>query len=247
MGLNMGNKVSLLKLNKINITDKISIKIPTVGEILTDEQEYYSMISSLTATPFQYMVQLDDLHIDFTTISDFDLFKMLFPIYAKTDLSLLFGDLDLSDMKVSFYKNRPSETFLYSAKNEIIIDELIYNDLMYFIRKINAFKRNSFKPGNEHMKSYLLEKERKKQKRNAKKTYEPYLENLVIALVNTCEFPYNYQECMDLSIYLFNQSYQQINRKISFDNAMMGVYAGTIDVSKLSNKDILTWIPIQKD
>ena len=41
----------------------------------------------------------------------------------------------------------------------------------------------NYKPGNESAKKYLLEKERKKQKRNAKKPYEPYLEKIVIALV----------------------------------------------------------------
>ena len=88
----------------------------------------------------------------------------------------------------------------------------------------------------------MLEKERRKQKRNAKKAYEPYLEKLVIALVNTSEFPYDYNSCMDLSIYRFNQSFKQIQQKITFDNTMIGVYAGTIDTSKLSNKDALSWI-----
>ena len=48
---------------------------------------------------------------------------------------------------------------------------------------------------------------------------------------------------MDLSIYRFNQSLKQIQHKIAFDNTMTGVYAGTVDTSKLSNKDYLTWIP----
>lgn len=90
---------------------------------------------------------------------------------------------------------------------------------------------------------YLLERERRKQKRNAKKKQEPYLEKLVIALVNTAEFPYNYDSCMDLSIYRFHQSLKQIQHKIAFDNTMAGVYSGTVDTSKLS-KDCLTWIPI---
>ena len=110
------------------------------------------------------------------------------------------------------------------------------------IRKINLFEKVKYKPGNESAKKYLLEKERKKQKRNAKKPYEPYLEKLVVALVNTEEFPYNYETCMDLSIYKFNQSFKQIQHKISFNNTMVGVYAGTVDTSKMSNKDILSWI-----
>ena len=101
----------------------------------------------------------------------------------------------------------------------------------------------SHKPGNESARKYLLEKERKKQKRNAGKKREPYLEKLVVALVNTNEFPYDYDSCMDLSIYRFHQSFKQIQHKIAFDNTMAGVYAGTVDTAKLSDKDILSWVP----
>ena len=238
----MENKKSLLNATSVDITDKLSLRIPTVGEILEDEDSYYNITSSLTASPFQYMVQLDDMGIDYTTITDYELFMMLFPMYAKSDLSIVFGDLDTSDFDV--YINQQDDTkFIYSPKNNIIIDELIYNDLTDTIRKINLFEKVKSKPGNESAKKYLLEKERKKQKRNAKKKHEPYLEKLVIALVNTSEFPYNYDSCMDLSIYKFNQSLKQIQHKIAFDNTMVGVYAGTVDTSKMINKDILSWIP----
>lgn len=238
----MENKKSLLNLSSVDILDsKLSVRIPTVREILEDEFTYYSIISSLTASPFQYMVQLDDMGIDFTTISDYELFKMLFLIYTKSDLSILFGDLDMSDF--SMYIGKNNDTFIYSPNKNIEINEKVYNDLVDTIRKINLLEKVKYKPGNESARKYLLEKERKKQKRNAKKKQEPYLERLVIALVNTSEFPYDYDSCMDLSIYRFNQSFKQIQHKIAFDNTMVGVYAGTVDTSKLGNKDILSWIP----
>ena len=237
----MENKKSLLNATSVDIIPNLSIRIPTVGEILEDEDKYYGIVSSLTATPFQYMVQLDDMGIDFTTITDYQLFMMLFPMYAKSDLSLLFGDLDTSDFGI-YINQQDNSQVIYSPNNNIIIDELIYNDLADTIRKINLFEKVKSKPGNESARKYLLEKERKKQKRNAKKPKEPYLEKLVIALVNTSEFPYNYETCMDLSIYKFNQSFKQIQQKITFDNTMIGVYAGTVDTSKMTNKDALSWI-----
>ena len=62
----MENKRSFLNSTYINIVPNLSIRIPTVGEILEDEDNYYSIVSSLTASPFQYMVQLDDMAIDYT-------------------------------------------------------------------------------------------------------------------------------------------------------------------------------------
>ena len=238
----MENKKSLLNATSVEIVPNLSLRIPTVGEILEDEDKYYGIVSSLTASPFQYMVQLDDMGIDYTQITDYQLFMMLFPMYAQSDLSLLFGDLNTSDFNV--YVNQDDDNqVIYSPSNNIVIDELVYNDLADMIRKINLFEKVKSKPGNESARKYLLEKERKKQKRNAKKPRFPYLEKMVIALVNTSEFPYNYETCMDLSIYKFNQSLQQIQRKIAFDNTMVGVYAGTVDTSKMTDKDALSWIP----
>lgn len=236
----MENRKSLLKLSSVDILPNLSIRIPTVEEILKDEFSYYSIINSLTASPFQYMVQLDNIGIDFTTISDYQLFMMLFTVYTKSDLSIIFGDLNVSDFVV---QKRQYGDVLYSHNNKIEINEEIYHDIVNTIRKINLLEKVNYKPGNESARKYLLEKERKKQKRNANKKQEPYLEKLVISLVNTCEFKYDYDSCMDLSIYKFNQSFKQIQHKIAFDNTMIGVYAGTVDTSKLSNKDVLSWIP----
>ena len=237
----MENK-SLLNVSSVNIAPNLFVKIPTVGEILEDEKTYYDIVFALTASPFQYMVHLDKANIDYTTINDYDLFKLIFMKYAKYDLSIIFGDLYTYDFDL-YWDGKTKSEYLYSPKNNLAIDELVYNDLVDIIRKINLLEKVNYKPGNESAKKYLLEKERKKQKRNAKKTYEPYLEKIVIALVNTSEFPYDYDSCMDLSIYKFNQSFKQIQHKIAFDKTMIGVYAGTVDTSKLNNKDALTWIP----
>lgn len=235
----MENKKSLLKLSSVEVVPNLTVRIPTVGEILEDEFHYYNIVSSLTAVPFQYMVQLDDMGIDYTAITEYELFSMLFLGYAQSDLSILFGDLDVSDFKHQTIDNR---MVISSNKNDIVIDEYVYNKLADTIRKINLFDKVNSKPGNEHMKKYLLEKERKKLKRNAKKPKEAYLEKLVIALVNTSDFPYDYETCMDISIYKFNQSFKQIQHRITFDNTMLGIYSGTVDTSKMINKDALSWI-----
>lgn len=235
----MENKKSLLKLSSVEVIPNLTVRIPTVGEILEDEFHYYNIVSSLTAVPFQYMVQLDDMGIDYTAITEYELFSMLFLGYVQSDLSILFGDLDVSDFKYQTIDNR---MVIISNKNDIVIDEYVYNKLADTIRKINLFDKVNSKPGNEHMKKYLLEKERKKLKRNAKKPKEAYLEKLVIALVNTSDFPYDYEACMDISIYKFNQSFKQIQHRITFDNTMLGIYSGTVDTSKMINKDALSWI-----
>ena len=236
--------MSLLNAKSIEITDKLSLRIPTVGEILEDEQSYYNIISSITATPFQYMVQLDDMGIDFTTINDYQLFLLIFPSFAKTDMSILFGNIDFSDIEVKTNTQNDS-AILHSEKNDIIIDELVYSEIVKAIRKINGLQRENRKPGNDEAKEFRINLERKKQKRNARKPYDPYLEKMVVALVNRPEFKYNYEQVEDLSIYQFNKSFEQIKTSINFENTMIGVYAGTVDTSKLKDKSCLSWLPIK--
>lgn len=240
----MENRKSLLKISSIQIPNtQIFIRIPTVGEILDNEQHYYNLISSLTATPYQYMVQLDDLGMDFREVTDYQLFMTLFPSFAKEDISILFGNIDLSDIEI--YKNTQNDTLiLYSQKNDITIDESIYNKIVSYIRKINVLKRENRTVGNDEAKENRIKIERKRQKRNAKKPYEPYLEKLVIALVNRPEFKYNYETVGDLTIYQFNQSFKQIQTSITFDNTMIGVYSGTIDTSKINDRSCLSWLSI---
>lgn len=236
----MVNNKSLINKRKVEILPNLTIKIPTVDEVLSDEQLYYETASVLVLSPYQYMVQLDDAGIDFSSISDYELFLMLFPIFAQGDLSAVFGDIDTKDFKA--FEGENGKKFLRSESNNITIDELVYNDIANTIRKIYMFEKESYKAGNEHARKYLLDKERRKLKRLKNKKYEPQFEKLVIALVNTKEFPYDYESCMKLSLYQFNQSLKQVGHKINFDNTMIGVYSGTIDASKMGNKDSLIWI-----
>ena len=215
-----------------------------MGEILEDEQHYYNLVYNLTATPYQYMVQLDDMGIDFTMITDYQLFMMLFPTFAQGDLSILFGDIDLSDISVRV-STQNGQPVLYSPQNQLMIDELVYNQIVDGIRRINNLKRENHRPGNNEAKKYIIKLERKKQKRRANKPYKPYLEKMVVALVNRPEFKYNYEQVSDLSIYKFNKSFEQIQHKIAFDNTMIGIYAGVVDTSKIKDRSYLSWIPVK--
>ncbi len=75
------------------INDYIRVMIPTVGEVLENEDNYYSMVSMLTAMPIDMMVQLDDIGIDFTTINEWELFLLLFNSLKEQDTSLIFWRL----------------------------------------------------------------------------------------------------------------------------------------------------------
>ena len=74
----MIQKPNLLKVSDYKINDKISVHVPTVDEIFDfGDMKYYSIIQTLIATPFDLMVELDDIGIDYETITNFQLFMLM--------------------------------------------------------------------------------------------------------------------------------------------------------------------------
>ena len=101
----MVNKTSLLKSNEAHIKDGLNLYIPTVGEVLHNEQGYYSLATSLTASPKSFMVQLDDAGKDYTTISEWDLFCMLFQQLSEQARMLVLHKLTMERIQEQFDEN----------------------------------------------------------------------------------------------------------------------------------------------
>lgn len=231
---------SKLYRNNIEITNSISIHVPSVGQIIDNEDAYYQAACMIVATPYDMMVQLDDANIDFTQIDDFELFILLFENLKKMDTSLIFKDLDLSGMKPEIFGGT-GEVILKDEEKDITIDRIVHASICDNIREMLHMEKNNKKPGNEEARKYLIDRERRRQKRAKGKRIKSQLENYIVALVNTEQFPYNYETVRDISIYQFYASLNQIAHKIKFDNTMTGYYAGTIKFDDLSPAD-RTWI-----
>ena len=232
--------INLLYKNEYAINDKIHIIIPTVGEILDNEDDYYTIVSILTAMPIDFMVQLDDMGIDFTSINSYILFIIFFSTLQYMDTSLIFKDLDLSKFVLT-ESEQNGNPILIDRENDICIDRAIHGQIAATLRKIHHLKKDGRKPANEEAKEYLLERARKKMNRRKGKESFSQIEPLIVALVNTEQFKYNYEQTLGLSIYKFNESVYQIVKKIEYEHRMHGVYAGTVD-PKGMDKDDLNWL-----
>lgn len=232
---------NLLYAHSVAIDKEITLYIPTVREVLDSDGLYDNIVSTITATPRDLMVELDDLGIDYNDIEEYDLFLMLFQSLKTIDTSLLFGGLDLNQYDIAVAENE--EIVLLNTETGNYIDKFKYFYLCETLSKINYIKRNNKKAGNKAAKDYLIQKERKKKKRakRKQKSSENPLNGLIISLVNSAEFKYDYESVLDLTIYQFNSSLHQIINRVNFDKLMIGVYAGTVDTSKMSQK-ALNWI-----
>lgn len=249
---------SLLVCNEVEVSSEIKIRIPTVEEVLNDEQFYYGIVNQITASPYSMMVQLDDAGIDFTTTTEFELFIINSAYIFSKDLSMFFGNTFsklyevLSDDNVSLEikqqalfpvrKQENDVLCLYDMVDDVLIDEYIFTKIADTFRKINIIEKDNRKAGNEAAKKYLITKNRRYLKRHQNDEYKPFFENYVVSLVNKQEFKYNYEETLKLSIYKFNRSLKQIKHVVEFDKITNGIYAGTVDASKITDKSALSFI-----
>lgn len=230
----------LLYKDFIPVGDHIKVRIPKLREIIEKEDEYFGMVSIFTATPYDFMAELDDIGIDFTELNEFDLFMLLSIGLAESDTSLLFEDLDFSLFERAVNEQN-GNLVLIDREHDIVIDRGVLAEIAMALRKIHHIEPNRKKPGNEEAKKYMIERARKKRARNRKRNAASQLEQLIVALVNTEQFKYNYESVLDLSVYQFNESVAQVVTKIDYDNRMHGVYAGTVDIKHVSQDD-LTWL-----
>lgn len=222
------------------INDKISVYVPYVGEILQCEDEYYSMVSLFTAMPIDYMVQLDDAGIDFTEINEWQMFLLFFNGLKSRNTSMVLGDLDLSRFEVGVSEQN-GHVVLIDTEHDIRIDRAIHGQIADTLRKIHHLEKNRRKPANGDAKKYMLERARKKMKRRQNRVEDSQLESLIIAMVNTEQFKYDFEGTLELSIYQFNESVRQIIKKVDYDNRMYGIYAGTVNAKEM-NPDDLNWL-----
>lgn len=237
----MTNTQSLMRTNQYRIDDTISIYVPTIGEIYDyGEDEYYNIVQLLTSVPYDLMVQFDDVGVDYETVTEVQLFFTMLEklCISKVDLSIIFKDFDIYNYRIAENVN-DKEIVMLNPKN---MDYKITKEKQVLIsntiRKIHFWKKTESKAGNDEAKEYLIERNRKKQRIAARKGHRSFLDESIIKLVNTEEFKYNYEECMDLSIYKFNASLQQIPKKKNWEQTMNGAYFGTVDLSKLDIEKI---------
>ncbi len=229
----------LLYQSEYPINDSIHIVIPTVGEVLENEDKYYDMVSLFTAMPIDMMVQLDDVGIDFTTINEWDLFLLMFNSVKELDTSLIFGDVNLKAFSPAI-DQQSGNIVLVDRATGIRIDRAVHGQIASALRKIHHIEKDNRKPANGEAREYMIERARKKMRR-AKRTTDSQLESLIIALVNTEQYHYGFEGTRELSIYQFNESVRQIIKKIDYDNRMHGIYAGTVNAKELSQDD-LNWL-----
>lgn len=227
--------------NDYKINDKITIKQPTIGNIVDfGEEKYFYMAQVLTSIPSDMKSILWDMGIDYEKISDFELFIMLSKSLTKDDTYLLLGDIDLSKFK-AYKRSDNDEIVMYDEVNDITIDTHIYLLMSEHIRKMHGFKKKIEKAGNEFTKKILIQEDRDNRLINKNKEFKSILKPLISSMLNSEGFKYKLHELKQVGLCEFMDSVQRISVIKHTDSLLQGIYSGNIDQSKLKKSE-LNWM-----
>lgn len=139
------DNIKLYRNIPIQITDKITLTQPKVSDIFTDlktEQNYFAFVQNFTAITLDSSIIVfltDKVHVDFTKITNWELFVALCPAFDENISNLFFGDLDWKSMKPS---NDENGNLYIENKDGVKITQLIYELLFQYMRIINNMPLN---------------------------------------------------------------------------------------------------------
>lgn len=228
------------------INDKITLKSPSVGDIVEfGEREYYSMVYTLTCIPSDMKSQLEDMGINYMKISDFELFILLTRQLKKEQTYLLLGDLDLSKFEVMVNQEN-GELCLRDDINDIDIDRLVYMNIVGYIRLLHNIKPKIEKAATETVRQILIKLDRDKIAKNKDKPYKSQLKDLISGMMRYPGFKYKSWELQQCSLYEFMDTVQGSQIYVSTTALLQGMYSGMIDTSKINKKEF-NWLRSTED
>ena len=235
------DELQIFKGSDYKINDNIIVKIPKLGE-LTDfgEQNYYSFIYTIVATPTDMKYVLSLSQIDWNQITDYELFLFNFKSFTPDKSSLVFGDLDFTKFEV--YKNSQNEElYLKNIETGVVIDRAIYTKFSNFLREVHGITRNDERAMNEVTRKVLLEEAEENYRMNKDKAYHSQLLPLISSMVVMDGFKYNNDTVWGLKINAFMDAVNRISHIKNAEALIASAYSGFgVDISKI-NKNKLNY------
>lgn len=225
----------------------VVIRCPTLGEICDyGESEYLAMVSVFTSTAIDRCAQLDDMGIDYTQITNFEVFSIFAKRLTSQETKPLFGELNFSE----FEQVTDNGELLLKHKNGFVFDENNFEIMAAYIRRIHGIPSPLYtKVTNEFAKKQMIIdakndaafQKKLRDYRGERSTYQPCMS----ALVNHSGTKYNWTNIWDVKVYAFFDSLKRISIIDNANHLYTGLYSGCVKYDKI--KKDLDWLrPIEE-
>lgn len=232
------NKTLVLRGDPIVIDEKITLKQPTVNDIMEfGEEKFFGVFWGMCSSAYDRPSFFADLGVDFMLVSDWEYFLSVARSLNKKATSLIFGDFDFSEFTIQKRMVEDKQEYILLRESDgLIFDEAEYQKVIPYVREMTNFHHTGKKAANKSTAKLLIMDDRRERERNKNKEYESMLFNIIVSLVNTEEFSYTYKTVYDLTIYQLMKSFVQINGKKNAMALLQGSMSGFMDTSSISSE-----------
>ena len=234
----MIDQLKLFRGEGYKINDKILIRQPTLEEIVDfGEQRYFGLVRTICSTPADRKVEIwDKLHVFWEKIDEYDLFISLFQTLQKSEVSILFGDMDFTTFKLGKQTGLPD--LVLKNKDQVVIDRAIHKLMTDYLRQIHKLKKNVDTGFNDATRKIMIEDDRDEMALQMQKPFQSLLLPLISSLTNCPEFKYRWDDVWTLPIGVFMDSVERVQKHKSYNFVMQGIYSGCVDMKKLDKKEL---------
>ncbi len=204
------------------------------------------MVHTLCAVGADLKWQLHDIGIDYTTISDFELFySILAGKYTVDDTRILFGDvLDFSRMELLFHKGLQEYVMVQRFEDgaDLQIDKYLYASIVGVLRQMHRLKRNDELPGNEMTRQILIDDARDEYEANKDRAVRSCLLPLISTMVNSEGFKRDDTTVFQMKIRAFMDSVARISKIKNAELLLQSGYSGFgVNLAKI-DKNVLNYM-----
>lgn len=266
----MISKAFMLSGQDLPVLRSVKVHHPTIPEILNIndgilcEELYWMYVSTIMSDPYDYMVMLDDMGIDYEKSNAFEVFAHRWTNanmdYLKNQVEYDkqgTSPLDLYKESLAFFFGSDRDFQLIKYKDQMFIidnndDHWILNKeafcmAMEFIVKINCVEgEEHIKPATQAHKRILIEDKRIEEKKRAHKPLKKQerIERIGDALATVFASgagaitPENYHR---VHVYQLLSSARSIQRQMVVQAKLNGIYTGMLKSDKISDKE-LRWV-----
>lgn len=269
MGL-LISKAFLLSGRDLEVLPGIKVRHPLLSEILDInsgvlcEELYWAYVSTIMSDPYDHMVMLDDMGIDYEKSNPFEVFVIRWnkareeyaekkSEYDNMGTSPLLPYIDA----MSFFFGAGREFKIVKARDQLFIIDLndenwVLNEdafcaAMDFIIKISCIEaEDQIKPSSPGAKKILIEDKRMEEKKRSKKVKksEDHVERIGDALATVFSggagtiTPENYHK---IHLYQLLSSARAIQNQMVVQARLNGIYCGMLKADKITDKE-LRWV-----
>lgn len=279
--MNIKNNKSKIIFNKgflssgkdLKLSDNVYVHHPTVedywslGNGFDCEETYWSYVSTIMCDPYQSMVELDDMGLNYQDLCAFDVFVIkwqnVIKVYNENKEAFdAIGYDPLTNIKNAlkfFLVGNHDFNLVYFSQDEqyVLLDENSYNSdtgyyeyyltkdsfnrLSEFIKQINMIdEKDRINPANEAARQMLIKTTRDEIKYNQKHNQDNEVNYISDGIDMLCALSgsVNYLNVGKYCIYGLLRSLKVSVKLMHRNNLMTGIYSGNVNPDKINKEEL---------